>query len=86
MARLQTVTELPKFLRRSKVTIAEDKRTGVVDFIALNPKTGISIGGGLRKIRIAREGGGKSRGHLTIYLFASVKVPIRKYLSNTSIL
>jgi hypothetical protein len=58
MARLQTVVELPEFLRRAKAVMTDDERTGVVDFIAGSPKVGISLGGGLRKVRIAREGGG----------------------------
>ena len=76
MARLQTVVELPEFLRRAKAIMSEDERAGVVDFIAANPEAGISLGGGLRKIRIAREGGGKSGGYRTIYVFGTVEMPI----------
>jgi len=47
-----------------------------VDTIAANREAGISLGGGLRKIRIAREGGGKSGGYRTIYVFGGVHVPV----------
>lgn len=76
MARLQTVVELPEFLRRAKAIMSDDERTGVVDFIAGSPEAGISLGGGLRKVRIAREGGGKSGGYRTIYVFGGIEMPI----------
>lgn len=56
--------------------MTDDERTGVVDFIAGNPDAGISLGGGLRKVRIAREGGGKSGGYRTIYVFGGLEMPI----------
>jgi hypothetical protein len=73
---LQTVVELPEFLRRAKAIMTDDERTGVVDFIAGNPEAGISLGGGLRKVRSAREGGGKSGGYRTIYVFGGLEMPI----------
>ncbi len=42
---------------------------GIVTFLAANPEAGVSLGGGLRKVRIAREGGGKSGGYRTLYVF-----------------
>ena len=56
--------------------MTDDERTEVVDFIAGNPEVGISFGGGLRKVRIAREGGGKSDGYRTIYVFGGLEMPI----------
>jgi hypothetical protein len=76
MARLQTVVELPEFLRRARAIMSDDERAGVVDFIAGRPEAGVSLGGGLRKVRIAREGGGKRGGYRTIYVFGGVEVPI----------
>ena len=37
---------------------------------------GIALGGGLRKVRIPREGGGKSGGFRTIYVFGGTHMPI----------
>ena len=53
MTRLQTVVELPEFLRRAKAIMTEEERAALVDFIAANPQGGIALGGGLRKVRFA---------------------------------
>lgn len=76
MANLQTVVELPEFLRRAKAIMSDEDRSALVDYIAANPEAGISLGGGLRKVRIARAGGGKSGGYRTIYVFGGVHIPI----------
>ena len=73
---LQTVVELPEFLRRAKAMMSDDERVALVDYVAANPDGGISLGGGLRKLRVAREGGGKSGGYRTIYVFGGAHVPI----------
>jgi hypothetical protein len=59
MTNLQTVVELPEFLRRAKAIMPDDERAALVNYIAANPEAGVSLGGGLRKVRIAREGGGR---------------------------
>ncbi|WP_126174644.1 type II toxin-antitoxin system RelE/ParE family toxin [Altericroceibacterium xinjiangense] len=76
MANLQTVVELPEFLRRAKSIMSDEDRSALVDYIAANPEAGVSLGGGLRKVRVARQGGGKSGGYRTIYVFGGVHVPI----------
>lgn len=76
MTGLQTVVELPEFLRRAKAIMSDDERAMLVDAIAANPEAGVSLGGGLRKVRIARQGGGKSGGYRTIYAFGGAHVPI----------
>jgi hypothetical protein len=76
MTTLQTVVELPEFLRRAKAIMSDEERIAIVNFIAANPEAGISLGGGLRKVRIAREGGGKSGGYRTIYIFGGTHVPL----------
>lgn len=73
---MQTVVELPEFLRRAKAIMSDDELAALVDTIAANPASGISLGGGLRKVRIAREGGGKSGGYRTIYVFGGTHIPI----------
>ena len=42
----------------------------MIDFIARNPLAGVSIGGGVRKFRFARDGGGKSGGHRVIHFYS----------------
>jgi hypothetical protein len=76
MANLQTVVELPEFLRRAKAIMSDEDRSALVDYIAANPEAGVSLGGSLRKVRIARQGGGKSGGYRTIYVFGGVHIPI----------
>jgi hypothetical protein len=76
MASLQTVVELPEFLRRAKSIMSDEDRSALVDYIAATPEAGVSLGGGLRKVRIARQGGGKSGGYRTIYVFGGEHVPI----------
>jgi hypothetical protein len=72
----QTVVELPEFLRRAKAIMTDDERAALVDYIAANPEAGISLGGGLRKVRVAREDSGKSGGYRTIYVFGGTRMPI----------
>ena len=76
MTRLQTVVELPEFLRRAKAIMSDAERTALVDFLAANPEAGVSLGGGLRKARIARPGGGKSGGYRTVHVFGGRDMPL----------
>ena len=65
-----TVVETPEFQRRARSLMSEAERLELIDFVARNPMTGVSIGGGVRKSRIAREGGGKSGGYRVIHFFS----------------
>ncbi len=56
--------------------MTEDKRAAMVDYLAANPEAGASLGDGLRKLRFARAGGGKSGGYRTVYVWGGVEVPI----------
>ena len=76
MTLLQTVIELPEFLRRAKAIMTEDERAALVDFIAASPELGVSLGGGLRKVRFARPGSGKSGGYRTVYVFGGTEIPV----------
>ena len=76
MTRLQTVVELPEFQRRAKAVMSDSEREAAIVWIAGNPDAGVSLGGGLRKVRIPREGGGKSGGFRTIYVFGGRHMPI----------
>lgn len=76
MTKLQTVVETPEFIKRAKAIMTDAERDHAVNYIAANPEAGQSLGGGLRKIRIPREGGGKSGGYRTIYVFGGTHMPI----------
>lgn len=73
-----TVIETPSFLRDAKNHLTDDERKDVVSFLAYNPAIGglIQGTGGVRKIRWAREGGGKSGGFRVIYFYHSPGVPL----------
>lgn len=70
------MVELPEFQRRAKAIMSDLEREATIDFIAANPEAGISFGGGLRKVRIPRDGGGKSGGFRTVYVFGGTHMPI----------
>ena len=76
MTKLQTVVELPEFQRRAKAVMSDDEREAAIVWIAENPEAGTSLGGGLRKVRIPREGQGKRGGFRTIYIFGGRHMPI----------
>ena len=65
-----TVVETPEFQRRARSLMSEEERLALIDFIARNPMNGVSIGGGVRKFRFARDGGGKSSGYRVIHFFS----------------
>jgi hypothetical protein len=76
MATLQTVVELVIFERQAKAIMSDAERSAIVDYVAANPEAGVPLGGGLRKVRVAREGGGKSGGYRTLFVFGGVHVPL----------
>jgi len=66
---ITTVAETPEFQRRARAIMSDEDRMAVIDFIARNPTAGVSIGGGVRKVRFAREGGGKSGGYRVVHFY-----------------
>ena len=62
---MQTIVELPEFQRRAKSIMTDAEREAAILWIAENPEAVTSLGGGLRKVRITREGGG----FRTVYVF-----------------
>ena len=73
---LQSVVELPEFLRQAKAVMSDIEREELLLFLAGNPGAGQPLGGGLRKVRFARPGGGKSGGFRTIYVFGGARLPL----------
>ena len=66
---MHTVVETPEFLTAAKKAgMSDAERLAAVDYIAANPTAGdvIEGSGGARKVRIAREGKGKSGGYRVI--------------------
>ena len=73
-----TVIETPSFLRDAKRLLNDEERREIVLFLARNPGAGAIVqgAGGIRKVRFAREGGGKSGGYRVIYFFHSPNMPL----------
>ena len=75
-SRWSTVVETAAYLSDCKGVIDEDERREIVNFLARNPDAGVAIGGGVRKVRVARPGSGKSGGYRVVYLFAGEELPV----------
>lgn len=75
---LITVAETPEYIRRATRLLSESERNDVIDFVAATPKAGdlIQGTGGVRKLRWARSGRGKSGGVRVIYYFHSEALPL----------
>lgn len=73
-----TVAETRTFLARAEKLLTEDERDGLVDYLARNPESGVVIEGtgGVRKLRWALAGRGKSGGVRVIYYFHSDRMPL----------
>jgi hypothetical protein len=76
---MQTVVETPTYIAEAdKAGVTDDERAAIIDYIAANPQAGevISGGGGVRKVRIAREGKGKSGGYRIITYYMDENTPV----------
>ena len=76
---MQTVVEMPEFIRQAKkLGISNDDRESIIDEIACNPVAGdeISGTGGMRKLRVAGKGKGKSGGYRIITFFSGADIPV----------
>lgn len=73
----QTVVETPEFIKRARaVGMSDEDRRDIIDQLAANPEAGISLGGGLRKVRVARRGGGKSGGYRVLHFYRALDMPL----------
>ena len=75
-AALQTVVETPAYLAAAKGILSNAERADVISIVAETPRAGVALGGGIRKMRIARQGRGKSSGARVVFLFAGDDVPV----------
>lgn len=73
----QTVIETPEFIKRARAAgMSDEDRMDIIDQLAENPEAGISLGGGLRKVRIARRGSGKSGGYRVLHFYRAPDMPL----------
>ncbi|MCP4371952.1 MAG: type II toxin-antitoxin system RelE/ParE family toxin [Deltaproteobacteria bacterium] len=76
---MQTVVETPEFIRCAKrLDLSDDERESIIDLISSNPEVGNEISGtsGMRKVRIAGKGKGKSGGYRVITFFTGSDIPV----------
>lgn len=76
---VQTVVETPEYLASAKrAGMTEAERESAVTFIAAHPDAGEIIPGtgGCRKVRIAKQGKGKSGGYRVITYYATPDGPV----------
>ena len=78
MGPLITIAEVPEFVRRAARLLSAEERTALLVYLAANPRAGDLIPGtgGVRKLRWARGGRGKSAGVRAIYYFHSEAMPL----------
>lgn len=75
---MQTVAEVPEFIRRADKLMSVDERRDLVSFLAAHPRAGVLMEGtgGVRKLRWERQARGKSGGVRVIYYFHSEAIPL----------
>lgn len=73
-----TVIETAAFARRAEKLLASDEREELITFLAENPEVGDEIPGtgGVRKVRFAAKGKGKSGGVRVIYYYFDQDNPL----------
>jgi hypothetical protein len=78
MAALITVAETPEYLRCAERLLSAVERADVVAYLAAHPRAGdlMQGTGGVRKLRWALGGRGKSGGARVIYYFHSEAMPL----------
>lgn len=75
---MQTVAELPEFIRNAKRLLNAEEIQDLISYLSEHPASGVLMAGtgGVRKLRWAREGMGKSGGVRVIYFFHSDRLPL----------
>jgi len=73
-----TLAESLEFTRRARQLLTEKEVDELIEFLALHPQAGVIMPGtgGVRKLRWAREGKGKSGGTRAIYYFHNENIPL----------
>lgn len=76
--KLITVVETGVFSRRAEKLLTAEEREALVDYLAENPEAGDEIEGtgGVRKLRYAAKGKGKSGGVRVIYYYYTDEIPL----------
>lgn len=75
---MQTIVELPEFIKKSEKLITEAEKRDIINYLAAHPSSGVIIQGtgGIRKIRWSARGKGKSGGVRVVYYFHNETIPL----------
>lgn len=75
---MHSVRETSIFTRRADALLTDADRARLIDTLALNPEAGDLVPGlgGIRKLRFAPTGRGKSGGFRVIYYVAAADLPL----------
>jgi hypothetical protein len=74
----QTVVETPSYIALAGKLFSEKEREQIVAMVAENPQCGdvMPTTGGFRKVRVPRQGIGKSGGARVVYIWRDDKFPV----------
>lgn len=75
---MQTIVELPEFLRKSEKLLKDSERQSIIGYLASHPESGALIqrSGGIRKLRWSAQGKGKGGGVRVVYYYHNGTMPI----------
>lgn len=75
---MQTIAETSEFIRHAEKLLSQTQRNALIDHLAQSPKSGVLMQGtgGIRKLRWAREGSGKSGGFRVVYYYHDERIPL----------
>ena len=75
---MQTIVELPEFLRKSDKLLKESERKSIINYLASHPVSGVLMQGtgGIRKLRWSAQDKGKSGGVRVIYYYHNESMPL----------
>lgn len=75
---MQTIVELPEYLRQASRLLDEAEQKDIVDYLAEHPKAGdiLQGTGGIRKLRWSRGSRGKSGGVRVVYYYHDERIPL----------
>ena len=73
-----TIAETEPFQRKVGRLLSEDEKAELIAYLSMHPNAGVLIqgAGGIRKLRWARSGRGKSGGVRVIYYFHNEEMPL----------
>jgi hypothetical protein len=75
---MHTIAEMPEFARSAAGILNATEVRELIDHLAQRPRAGVLIAGtgGIRKLRWARSGMGKSGGARVIYYYHDERIPL----------